>query len=36
MTSIEVERMSTCELEVDCVAADIINRLDLDGNFEDR
>ena len=29
----DVERLSTCELEVDVVAADILNRLEVNGQY---
>lgn len=28
-----IEPQSTCELEVDAVAADILNRLDIEGSY---
>ena len=31
----DIERESTCELEVDVVAADILNRLEVNGELRD-
>lgn len=31
----DIPRVSTCELEVDVVAADILNRLEVDGEYEE-